>query len=495
MTASSGTPPERPSSEPHAEEASAAQPAADDQATSPEPAAPSESEPAPEAQEEPSDTPASQSAATPPAAEASPAAAAPDVAVEPDVTPEDDEPAPARVDSSNAAGAEDSSEEQDPTPAAPVEMIIEVCGRTDVGLLREQNEDFFLVGDVEGGELCGRDGATLICRDGERGPVLLVCDGLGGAAAGEVASQLAGETIWEEMAIAQETAERAVYARLLRRAVRAANRRVWDTGRRNPKQRGMGTTVSAGGVVGSTLILAQVGDSRAYILRDDILVQLTRDQSLVSALVRSGQLSEEDAHAMPGSNMVLQALGVRKDVEVALSVAELRRGDVLLLCSDGLHGPVSWDKLQRALGADAPVPAIADRLIELALLAGAPDNVTAVVARFDGDALTTPHADEEQLRFTELDPMEEGSQGLFSTSVIVRRLAARIGIGEDPGPPVVPATGQFKAIRRSRRGDGADPGGPAARALQERSQLSASARFLAVLAALSAIVYLFWRFW
>lgn len=364
-------------------------------------------------------------------------------------------------------------------------------GTTDVGLIREQNEDYFLIGDVAT-EACRQPGDEegLRCQVQSKGPLLMVCDGLGGAAAGEVASQMAAETIWSEMRAAQEATERVVYARLLRRAVRVANRRVWEGGRRNSKLRGMGSTATVAGVVGDSLLLAQVGDSRAYLLRSGDLMQLTRDQNLVSALVRSGRVPQSEAYLLPGSNMVLQALGVRKDVEVALSFVELRRGDRVLLCSDGLHGPVPDIAIADMLGRDSPLATIADSLIDLAIQVGAPDNVTAVVASFDGDGLRPVALDEPLPEYSELDPAEEGPRGIFRTSMIARRLAARIGIGEDPNPPAVPATGNFTAINREALG--LDESGPAHREYDRRARLDRWVRATAVATAILALIVLYW---
>lgn len=360
-------------------------------------------------------------------------------------------------------------------------------GCTDAGRVRVVNEDYFLLGDLDRGELAAQD-AELAAEVERRGPLFVVCDGLGGAAAGEVASKLAAEVIWEEMREAQGTTKKVVFARLLRRAVRVANRRVWDTGRDDPGLRGMGTTVSAAGLIGDALVVAQVGDSRAYVMRGDSLVQITRDQSVVSALVRSGRLTADEARGLPESNMILQALGVRQDIEVALSVVELRRGDRVLLCTDGLHGPISDDAIRRLLGMSADPRGAARVLVESACLAGGPDNITAVVVELDGHGLQAPLCDDDLPRFVEMDHREEGARALASTSVVARRLAARAGLVEDPGPPVVPATGQHLAVRgpgqaAGQRGDSQAPG-PATVALAQRSRLSVWIWIAAIVAAL-----------
>ncbi|HTJ43269.1 MAG TPA: protein phosphatase 2C domain-containing protein [Kofleriaceae bacterium] len=320
-------------------------------------------------------------------------------------------------------------------------------GKSDVGQVRDGNEDAFAIGDLDRGELW--DGLEVAHAGGERGLVMVVCDGMGGASAGEVASELAARTVWREMREARHTSEPEVFARVLRRAVRVANRRVFDEAQREATLRGMGTTVTCAGVVGTKLVIAQVGDSRVYVLREGVLVQVTRDQSLVSALVNAGQLHPTEASGYPASSAILQALGVGPDVEPSLSWVDLRRGDRVLLCSDGLHGQLGDSALSVILhDAKSPQQA-AESLVAAARAAGGNDNITAVCAEITG-ALDKPASEEDLPKFVEFDPREEGERALHSTSFVVRRLAARVGIGEDPGDPVVPATGTHMIVPRRR---------------------------------------------
>jgi serine/threonine protein phosphatase PrpC len=281
--------------------------------------------------------------------------------------------------------------------------------------------------------------------------LLVVCDGMGGAQAGEVASAVAAQVVWREMLEAQPTDEVEVFARLLRRAVRAANRRVFDEAQAEPTLRGMGTTLSAVGFAGGHAVIAQIGDSRVYVLRADVLVQVTRDQSLLSALVHAGQIAQAELRTSVSASAILQALGVGDDVEPSLSVFALRRGDRILVCSDGLHGQIADGGIAAVLGTLATPREAATALIAAARSAGGGDNITAVVCDVDGEDLTEPAGDDDLPRYTELDPREEGDRALYSTSYVARRLAARVGIGDDPGPPIVPATGQHAVHRRARR--------------------------------------------
>jgi protein phosphatase len=387
-------------------------------------------------------------------------------------------------------------------------IVVEVAARSDVGCVRERNEDSFVVADLTAGK---RELAALARHEaGERGTLFVVCDGMGGAAAGEVASGLAVEVMFAEMtAAAPSQGDRAVFARLLRRSVRTANRRLHEEARKNPRHRGMGTTLSAAGLAGDALVLAQVGDSRAYIYRSGVLTQVTRDQSVVSALLHAGRLTPEEAKNYAHSNVILQALGVADDVEVSLSIVELRRGDVLLMCSDGLHGPVPDDLLSNALARGGDLDLIAQDLIERARQAGGPDNITAILARFGGDALPEPKNEEDLPKFVEFDPAEEGERSFTTTSRVARRLAARAGVGEETshsGPRPLPPTGQHRALsdedleRAARRSIGADPAqpndarfSPATAAVRHGSRLGAIGWILAIIAIIALVALLVWR--
>ncbi len=341
-----------------------------------------------------------------------------------------------------------------------------VAGASDIGRIRERNEDSFAIGDLDAGELWDGDGP--LDAGGPRGAFVVVCDGMGGAAGGEVASELATRAAWRDLSAAQATDDPQVFARLLRRAVRSANQRVWDEAQREPTLRGMGTTLSAAGVAGRHLVVAQVGDSRVYVLRNGVLTQVTRDQTLTSALVGAGKYTQAEAEAMVGGATILQALGVASDVEPSLSVIDLRRDDRVLICSDGLYNQLGPSTMEAILDGRKGPELLARALCEAARAAGGADNITAVVMFAGGDELPPAASADDLPRFVEFDPREEGERALTSTSYVARRLAARAGIGDDPGPPVVPSTGQHPVIPRGRVAPGmtlADVAGPAARRL------------------------------
>lgn len=328
-------------------------------------------------------------------------------------------------------------------PSGPLPLLdVVVVGASDVGQVREHNEDHLLVGYLD--TKLPVDVTEPWSVQAERGPLLVVCDGMGGVDGGEIASELAAQVLWREMKRTPATRDPEVFARLLRRAVRVANHDVHAMARREPGLRGMGTTLSAAGVVADRLIIATVGDSRAYVLRSGALVQVTRDQSLQSALLAAGHSPNEAASA---GGAILQALGVGPDVEPSLSIIALRRGDRVLLCSDGLHGLVGDPALALLLSEPHTVAESVRLLVAAARAAGGSDNITALVCALSGDRLTPPAGDDDLPTFREFDPQQEGDPALTSTSYVARRLAARVGIPTASIPPSIPVTGQHAVLR------------------------------------------------
>jgi protein phosphatase len=273
---------------------------------------------------------------------------------------------------------------------------VEAFAKTDLGKTRDHNEDRFLVADLT------RPSASLLpdirTHDvGERGSLFVVADGMGGAAAGEVASEMAAETIYQQMVRVwgdepEPTPQRFAYR--LKEAVEVANGHIHSYAKAHPEVRGMGTTTTAVGLLGDHFYLTQVGDSRAYLIRGAQAVQLTKDQSLMQRLVEAGELTEEEAAKSERRNIILQALGPDARVRVDLTYQEVRRGDVLVLCSDGLSGQVKKEEIAAIVTREPGLEAAADRLIALANERGGPDNITVILARFDGEGLRPASADE-----------------------------------------------------------------------------------------------------
>ncbi len=280
------------------------------------------------------------------------------------------------------------------------DVRVKLFARTDVGLVREHNEDNFLVADMtrRSRGLLEANRATAI---GPQGAVFAVCDGMGGAAAGEIASQLAVDIIYERLvdALGDRALKRDDLARRLVRAVESAGLRIFHEAKADRSRRGMGTTVTAAALVDDVLFFAQVGDSRGYILRGDTLVQVTRDQSLVNQLIEAGQLTEEEAETFEHNNIILQALGTSDTVQVDLTYTELRKGDILLLCSDGLSGMVRYEEIRELLKSSVEPLDICKALTERANQAGGHDNITVIVVQFDGETLKPIEAEGEPLKY------------------------------------------------------------------------------------------------
>ncbi len=231
-------------------------------------------------------------------------------------------------------------------------LRLQAAALTDVGNIRDINEDDLLIVDDF---------------------LFVVADGMGGHVAGEVASREAVEAMRDAYDGPATTDD-------LRGAVRLANGAVWKRGSDDPTDRGMGTTVTAVAVIdGDTLAVANVGDSRTYLLRDDELVQLTQDHSFVQEAVRTGQLTRAQAESHPRRSQLTRALGVSDDVDVDVDVVEPLTGDRFLLCSDGLWDEVGDELIAMVLINRAAPEEAASELVRWAKEAGGRDNITVIV--------------------------------------------------------------------------------------------------------------------
>jgi serine/threonine protein phosphatase PrpC len=253
-----------------------------------------------------------------------------------------------------------------------------VYAQTDIGLVRSSNEDAFVIADLTGGSLLG-DQRIARFDVGQRGVLLAISDGMGGHRAGEVASALVVESLRRSMASQQGPSDA-----LLEKATVQANREVWEAAH-CPGREHMGATLTALFIHGQTAYIAEVGDSRAYLLRGGQIAQVTRDQSYVQLLVDSGVMSLGEAKSSPAANVLLQAMGLKPDVKVALGRLELRQQDCLVLCSDGLSNKMSADELRAVILTSPSLDAAGARLVEVAKQRGGEDNITAIVAGVSGD--------------------------------------------------------------------------------------------------------------
>jgi serine/threonine protein phosphatase PrpC len=237
-----------------------------------------------------------------------------------------------------------------------------VAARSDVGMVRSGNEDSFFAHATK------------------QGGLFIVADGMGGHAAGEVASEMAVQIVSRELGELYQLAGTAPREQVAE-SIRGANRAIYERTISESDKQGMGTTVSVLLVAGSRWLIGQVGDSRIYLLRDGALTQLTKDHSYVQEQVDAGLLTPEQARYHPYSNVITRCVGAGEEVEADTFTGDFRPGDVFLVCSDGLTGMVDDRRLQQLLLSRASAGRIVDALIAEANYRGGLDNVTAVVVQ------------------------------------------------------------------------------------------------------------------
>lgn len=293
-------------------------------------------------------------------------------------------------------------------------MIVELYAKSDVGRVRRGNEDNFLVLDLTTEQTwTGSDGATppekLTRFDlGSKGLVLVVSDGMGGALAGDVASRMAVDSVREMLigASGEDPCDPNLdLVECLKNATVYANLAIHLRSQEDSRCAGMGATFTGAAIRGNALDLVQVGDSRGYIIRQDQIRLATKDQSLVQQLVDVGQISESEAETHMFRNVILQALGAQSEITPVTGRIRLRKGDAVLLCSDGLSGKLRADDIQQIVSnCNGDLVRACDALVEEANNRGGEDNITVVLARFFGDELDEPANDRITI---ELPPLEE----------------------------------------------------------------------------------------
>ena len=239
---------------------------------------------------------------------------------------------------------------------------------TDQGRVRKQNQDACSYLQFELG-----DGSEILAA--------VVCDGMGGAKAGNIASEIAVETFMEELR--KDFYAPSVTDVQMLCAVKTANRLIYEKAQSDPDYEGMGTTLVAAVTDGSHVTVANVGDSRCYLIRDGGIQQLTKDHSVVEDMVDRGEIERADAWKHPRRNYITRALGAEEQVECDLFFRDLEPGDVLLLCSDGLSGVVNPQELLFEVVYGGELETAAERMVNIALERGAPDNVTALILTAD----------------------------------------------------------------------------------------------------------------
>ena len=292
-------------------------------------------------------------------------------------------------------------------------MHVELHAKSDVGRVRRGNEDSFLVLELSTQQTWsgadGTDPPKELSRFelGEKGLVLVVSDGMGGALAGDVASRMAVDSV-REMLMGNESEAgcdpEIPLVDCLKNATVYANLAIHLRSQEDSRCAGMGATFTGAAVRGDMLDLVQVGDSRAYIIRKNQIRLATKDQSLVQQLVDVGQISEAEAETHMFRNVILQALGAQSEVTPVTGRIRLRRGDTLLLCSDGLSGKLRAEDIQNIVTSSPELATACNELIAEANNRGGEDNITVVLARFTGDELEEPASDRITI---ELPPLEE----------------------------------------------------------------------------------------
>lgn len=233
--------------------------------------------------------------------------------------------------------------------------------RTHIGLVRKKNEDSCYAAELNDGFFA------------------IVADGMGGHNGGEVASGIVIDTsrlYLEEKPLAQLTRDDIIHVLSL------SNKNVWEKACRDKELKGMGSTATLVLIRDDKAIIGHVGDSRAYLFRNGQLEQLTKDHSYVQILIESGYITKEEALRHPHRNIITRAIGTENEVEPDVLTVDLSKGDVLLLCSDGLNNAVTDAQITEVLKNG--IPEAADKLIEASLAAGGPDNISVVIAETDG---------------------------------------------------------------------------------------------------------------
>lgn len=239
---------------------------------------------------------------------------------------------------------------------------MKIYGKTDIGLIRENNQDAYAFGCFDNGDCWA-----------------IVCDGMGGVSGGQVASAICVEKVSEALKRGYRNKMSVSSAKnLLTTAINAANSAVFKQSQENLEFKGMGTTVVAVLVLGNLCVIAHVGDSRAYILNDQIK-QITKDHSFVQLLIDTGKITEEEAKVHPDRNIITRAVGIEHVVDVEIDIVDFNNNDKLLICTDGLNGYVSDADILNVVNEYGD--SSTEKLVETANNAGGRDNVTVVIVQ------------------------------------------------------------------------------------------------------------------
>jgi PPM family protein phosphatase len=290
-------------------------------------------------------------------------------------------------------------------------LIVETHATSHIGRVRKGNEDNYLLLNISAAKawMSSQDPEEFVIESqrfevDESGVVLAVSDGMGGALAGEVASQMAVETVSRkfldddpERTISPVAGTNSLIGNLYE-ATLYANHLIHQQGRSDPQYQGMGATFTGIGITPEAIDLIQIGDSRAYLVRNNNIYQITKDQSLVQQLIDANQISAEEAETHALKNVILQALGAQSEIFPVSARLIPNRGDIILICSDGLSGKVGGVEMQRIVldNVDHLEMACAE-LVKKANENGGEDNITVILAKIISDELPEPTDGEVRL--------------------------------------------------------------------------------------------------
>lgn len=271
----------------------------------------------------------------------------------------------------------------------PKAIHVTLFGMSDLGRVRKNNEDNFVVCNLTTGEV---GVSPSLCEHdlGPMGSLFMVADGMGGEASGEVASHLAAVTVPKRLydnLKSLGTVNEANFVILLREAIEYANQIIFQKALENPDYHGMGTTTTASALFGQHLFIGQVGDSRCYLIRDKKMTQLTRDQTFLNYLKDIGAEMPADPEKDSRKSILTQAVGTSETLDVKVTYVRVNQGDRILICCDGLYNMVPEADLLEAASRDNGLSDNCKALIEKANANGGTDNITVILADFTGDGL------------------------------------------------------------------------------------------------------------
>ncbi|HQU85166.1 MAG TPA: protein phosphatase 2C domain-containing protein [Pyrinomonadaceae bacterium] len=300
-------------------------------------------------------------------------------------------------------------------------LTVEIHATSHIGRVRKGNEDNYLLLNISNYRawMSSQEPNDFVIESqrfevGNDGIVLAVSDGMGGALAGEVASQMAVETVSKklldtdpEKTITPEDYDVSLIGKLYDATI-YANYLIHQQGRTDPQFQGMGATFTGVGITPEAVDLIQIGDSRAYLIRNNKIYQITKDQSLVQQLIDAQQISPEEAETHTLKNVILQALGAQSEIYPVSARLMPQQGDILLLCSDGLSNKVSGSGLQRiVLDNQDRLEMACAALIKEANERGGEDNITVIIAKLSGDSLPAPQGEGVKLELLNLGDIHD----------------------------------------------------------------------------------------